>query len=91
MLFDDSVKETIYHIIKDNMDVHEQINLEVSFEDIGIGSISFIKIMAMIEIYYDFEIEEKYYINVQYKNVRDFIDKISERIHMHYGLLENNL
>jgi len=71
------IKEKIYNIIKSNIDESEHIDLEGNFEDIGIGSISFIKIMVEIEVHYDIEIEEMYFINVEYRNIENFIDKIA--------------
>lgn len=76
MLNNNSIREKIYTIIKDKVDKNENINLEGSFEDIGIGSLCFVKIMIEIEIQLEIEINDKYYTG-EYKNIRDFIDKIT--------------
>jgi len=77
MFNNDPIKEKIYDIIKSNIDERERIDLDGNFEAIGIGSISFIKIMVEIEVFYDIEIEEIYFINREYRNIGDFIDQIS--------------
>jgi len=77
MFNDNPVKEKIYSIIKGNIDESENIDLEGNFENVGIGSISFIKIMVEIEVYYDIEIEEMYFINVEYRNIGNFIDRMA--------------
>lgn len=79
MLKNNSIREKIYTIIKDKVDKHENINLEGSFEDIGIGSLCFVKIMIEIEIQLEVEIDDKYYTG-EYKNIREFIDKITDHL-----------
>lgn len=80
MFSDNPVKEKIYCIIQNNIDENERIDLNGSFEDIGIGSISLIKIMVGIEDYYDIEIEEKYFIDEEYGNIDSFIEKMAEYV-----------
>ncbi len=77
MLNNTSIREKIYNIIKDNVDKRENIILEGPFEDIGVGSLSFVKIMVELEIQFEVEIEDKYYTG-EYENIRDFIDKITD-------------
>lgn len=83
MTYKDPIKEKIYYIILDNMEENEFLDLKMHFEDVGIGSILFIKIMAFIEIYYDIEIEECYFVDVEYKNIEDFIEKMAECVRTH--------
>jgi len=80
MFFDDPVKEQIYCIIKSNISENERIALNERFEDIGVGSISLIKIMVGIEDHYDIEIEEKYIIGEGYGNIGNFIDKMAAHV-----------
>lgn len=80
MLFENLVKEKIYFIIKSYVEESESIDLNARFEDIGIGSISLIKIMVEIEEYYDIEIEEKYFTDEDCGNVDVFINKMSEYV-----------
>lgn len=76
-MLNNTIKEKIGFIIKDNLDKSQNINLEETFEDIGIGSLVFIKIMIEIEIRFKVEIDDKYYAG-GYKSIGEFIDSITE-------------
>ena len=77
MLNKNLISEKVNTIIKDNIDKRENVNLKKTFEDIGIGSLSFVKIMVEIEILFRIEISNEYYI-ANYKNIGEFIDKIAD-------------
>ncbi len=77
MLNNNLIREKIYTIMKDNVDKRENINLEGTFEDIGVGSLRFVKIMVELEIQFEVEIDDKYYTG-EYKNIGEFIDKITD-------------
>lgn len=83
MFSENLIKENIYCIIKNNIEENERIDLNGRFEDIGIGSISIIKIMVEIEEYYDIEIEEKYFTDEDRGNIGVFIDRMSEYVSAH--------
>ena len=80
MCFNNRIKDQIYNIIEENTGKDESIDLKETFEDIGIGSVTFIKIMVEIEMYYDIELDENYYINDNYANIESFINTLSECI-----------
>ncbi|GMQ56217.1 hypothetical protein AN1V17_06100 [Vallitalea sediminicola] len=75
MLNNNSIREKIDTIIKDNVDKREHINLEGTFEDIGVSSLCFVRIMVEIEIQFEVEIDDKYY-TAEFKNIGEFMDKI---------------
>ena len=77
MLINHSISKNIYTIIQGHVDKREHIDLEGAFEDIGVGSLHFVKIMVEIEIQYEVEIDNKYYTD-EYKNIGDFINKITD-------------
>lgn len=78
MLLDNPVKKKIFSIIKENTSENEFINMDGRFEDIGIGSFEFIKIMISIEDHYDIEFEEAYFFYTEYGSIRDFICKTAD-------------
>lgn len=71
------MKEKIYTIIKDNVDKREPINLEGTFEDIGVGSLGLVKMLVEIEIQFEIEIDDTYYTG-EYEHIGDFINKITD-------------
>lgn len=71
-----SIRETLYTIIKDNTPKRENIDLKGTFTEIGVGSLSFVKIMVEIELQFGVELEDKYYTG-DYENIGAFIDIIT--------------
>ena len=76
----DKIMEKIVHIIEQNCKENEHINFEKSFEQNGIGSLTFIKILVEIEEIYDIEIEERYYLNTEYTNLQNFVRKLTSYV-----------
>lgn len=76
MTNNDLIREKIYAIIKNNVDKREQINLEATFEEIGVGSLGFVKILVDIEVQFEDEIDDDYYTG-QYNSIGEFIDDIT--------------
>ena len=68
----DKIMEKIVHIIEQNCKENEHINFEKSFEQNGIGSLTFIKILV--------EIEEIYYLNTEYTNLQNFVRKLTSYV-----------
>ena len=82
MLLDNPVKKKIISVIKENASVNEYIDMDRRFEDIGIGSFEFIRIMVMIEEHYDIEFEEAYFFFLEYGSIGDFICKTASYVYM---------
>lgn len=77
MLEDNEIREKVKSIISSFVKEGECVNKQGTFEENGIGSLNFVKIMVEIEIQFKIEIDDGYY-TWEYKSIKEFTDKITD-------------
>lgn len=78
-----SIEEKVVEILKDNCnvkDIEVKKLREISFNDLGINSLNFIKIIVELEDAFDIEFDDEQINYGLLNNLRDLIDLIQEKI-----------
>lgn len=78
-----SIEEKVVEILKDNCnvkDIEVEKLSEISFNDLGINSLNFIKIIVELEDAFDIEFDDEQINYGLLNNLRDLIDLIQEKI-----------
>lgn len=74
----DNVKEKVCEIIKEHY--LDELDLNESFDALGINSVTFVRITVSIENEYEFEFAEEDFDEGRFESVNDFIEYIEKRI-----------
>ncbi len=76
----DVIIEKVIDIIKEYVNVNEQIDADSNFSDFGINSVNFIKIIVGVENEFDFEFYDSDLVMDRFKSIRELSEYILTRI-----------
>ena len=76
MLNKNTISDKIKAVIANNVDKNENIDLKKTFQELGVGSLTFVKILVEIEIQFSIEIDDCYY-TTEYHDIDEFVNKIT--------------
>jgi len=65
------VIKALSEILADTIKEDSEINLDVSLVELGLNSISYIKLIVILEIKFDFEFEDEDFDYTKFTTVRD--------------------
>lgn len=76
---DNEISEKLISIVCSFLKEEDILEENQTFEENGIGSLVFVKIMVEIEIQFNIELDDRYYTS-EYKNIKEFLDKLTKHL-----------